>query len=79
MSEEELKKQYYALVMVQWELIKRHIKGDNKSDEYWQSLIDDVNQTVLAVENKADQEYIKSCLLALMEHFVKRYRDGKRE
>ena len=77
MSEEELKKQYYELVMIQWELIKRHLNGDNKTDEYWESLIDDVNKTVLSINNKADQEYIKSCLLALMEHFVKRHRDGK--
>lgn len=72
------KETMYQLIMKIWNVPKNN-SDKEKNDEYWQKVIDEVNETVLSVPDEDEREFVKKSLLAYMDLIVKKWRKAKNE
>lgn len=68
------KEQYYEYIKLQWEFIKRYL-GREINEQFWADIVEDINLTVKSVAD-SDQEYVKRCLLAVLDDFERKSKNG---
>lgn len=68
------KEQYYEYIKLQWEFIKRYL-GREINEQFWADIVEDINLTVKSVDD-SDQEYVKRCLLAVLDDFERKSKNG---